>query len=56
MVDKRVDIVLHEVDSEYGIPSYMEDYVKRGIARALKKIDEQKDLLNDIMMEQQETM
>ena len=56
MPDNRIDIILHEVDQEYSIPSYMEDYVRRGITRALKKIDLQKDLLNDLMMEQQETM
>lgn len=54
-MDKRVDIILQEVDQEYSIPSYMEEYVKRGIARALKKIDQQ-SLLKDIMMEQLETM
>lgn len=53
--DKRVDVILQEVDQEYSIPSYMEEYVKRGIARALKKIDQQ-SLLKDIMMEQLETM
>ncbi len=52
MADKRIGIILEEVDQEYTIPSYMEDYVKRGIARALKKIDQQKELLVDIMMEQ----
>lgn len=56
MMDKRIDIILKEVDHEYSIPSYMEDYVKRGIARALNKIDHQKELLKDIMMEQLETM
>lgn len=56
MADKRVDIILKEVDQEYSIPTYMEDYVKRGITRALKPIDSQTDLLNDIMMEQRETM
>ena len=56
MADKRIDIILEEVDQEYSIPSYMEEYVKRGIARALKQIDQQKELLNDIMMELKETM
>ncbi len=56
MADKRVDIILREVDQEYSIPSYMEDYVKRGIVRALKQIDTQKELLNDLMLEQTETM
>lgn len=55
-MDKRVDIILQEVDQEYSIPSYMEYYVKRGITRALKKIDQQRDMLKDIMMEQLETM
>ena len=54
MADKRIDIILQEVDSECSIPSYMEDYVKCGIARALKKIDQQKELLYDLMAEQQE--
>lgn len=52
MADIRVDIILEEVDQEYSIPSYMEDYVKRGIARALKKIDQQQELLRDLMLEQ----
>jgi hypothetical protein len=52
MVDKRVNIILEEVDKEYTIPTYMEDYVKRGIAKALKKIDQQQELLKDIMLEQ----
>jgi hypothetical protein len=54
MVDKRVNIILEEVDQEFTIPSYMEDYVKRGIVRALKKIDQDKKLLADLMLEQQE--
>lgn len=54
MVDKRINIILEEVDQEYSIPSYMEDYVKRGIARALKKIDQQQQLLRDLMEEQRE--
>jgi hypothetical protein len=54
MADQRVNIILEEVDQEYSIPSYMEDYVKRGITRALKKIDQQQELLRDIMQEQQE--
>jgi hypothetical protein len=41
MSDKRVNIIMQEVDQEYSIPTYMEDYVKRSIARALKKIDQQ---------------
>ncbi len=45
MTDKRIDIILQEVDQEYSIPSYMEDYVMCGIARALKKIDQDKELL-----------
>jgi len=56
MADKRVDIILQEVDKEYSVPSYMESYVRRGIARALKKIDAQSELLKDIMLEQTETM
>ncbi len=55
MADKRIDIILQEVDQEYAIPSYMEDYVKRGIAKALKKIDQDRDLLQDLAMEQKET-
>ncbi|MDF2537702.1 MAG: hypothetical protein K0S76_723 [Herbinix sp.] len=55
MADKRVDIILEEVDQEYTIPSYMEDYVKRGIAKALKKIDMNQELLRDLAMEQRET-
>ncbi len=54
MADKRVDIILQEVNNEFSIPTYMEDYVKRGIARALKKIDQDKDLLVDISLKQQE--
>lgn len=54
MADKRVNIILEEVDQEFSIPSYMEDYVKRGIARALKKIDQDKELLADLMLERQE--
>ncbi len=54
MTDKRVSIILQEVDQEYSIPAYMEDYVKRGIARALKKIDQDKELLVDLMAEQRE--
>jgi hypothetical protein len=56
MAYKRIDIILQEVDSEYSVPSYMELYVRRGIARALKRIDTQKKLMSDLMMEQQETM
>lgn len=52
MADKRIDIILQEVDQEYSIPSYMEDYVKRGIAKALRKIDQDRELLRDIMEEQ----
>jgi hypothetical protein len=52
MVVQRVGIILEEVDQEYSIPSYMEDYVKRGIVKALKKIDQQQELLRDIMLEQ----
>lgn len=54
--DKRVNITLQEVDQEYSIPSYLKDNVKCGITRALKQINSQKDLLNDLMMEQLETM
>jgi hypothetical protein len=56
MTDKRIDIILEEVDQEYSIPTYMEDYIKRGITRALKKIDQQQELLKDIMLEQKEGM
>lgn len=55
MADMRIDIILQEVDQEYSIPSYMEEDVKRGIAKALKKIDQQQELLNDLKMEQMET-
>lgn len=51
MTDKRVDIILKEVDQEYSLPTYMDDYVKRGIARALKKIDKDKELLSNLMRE-----
>ncbi len=54
MADKRIDIILQEVDQEYFIPSYMEDYVNRGIAKALKKIDRDRELLADLMTEQME--
>jgi hypothetical protein len=53
---KRIDIILEEVDQEYSIPSYLEDDVKRGIAKALMKIDKDQELLSDLMMEQKETM
>ena len=39
MADKKIDIILHEVDSEYS-----------------KESDDQRELLNDLMMEQKETM
>jgi hypothetical protein len=55
LADKRVDIILHEVDQEYSNPSYMEG-LGRGITRALQKIDDQKSLLDDLRMEQRETM
>ena len=55
MADKRIDIIMEEVDQLYSIPSYMEDYVKRGIARGLKKIDQDRELLLDLMAEQSET-
>lgn len=54
MADQRINIIMEEVDQEYSIPSYMEEYVKRGIARALKRIDQQRELLADLMMEQRE--
>ncbi len=56
MADQRVDIILQEVDQEYTIPSYMEDYVKRGIISALRKIDQQKELMKDLRLELSETM
>jgi hypothetical protein len=43
MIDKRVDIILKEVDQVYTIPTYMEEYVKSGIDKALKKIDQDKE-------------
>ena len=56
MADQRIDIILEEVDQEFSIPSYMESYVKRGIARALKRIDQQRELLSDLKLELTETM
>ncbi len=56
MADQRINIILEEVDEEFSIPSYMESYVKRGIARALKRIDQQKELLNDLKLELTEAM
>ncbi|MDF2544340.1 MAG: hypothetical protein K0S47_4058 [Herbinix sp.] len=55
MADKRVDIILQEVDQEYSIPSYIEGDVKRGVAKALKKIDQDRELLRDLALEQRET-
>jgi hypothetical protein len=56
MADHRIDIIMEEIDREYSIPSYLEDNVKRGIARALKRIDQQKELLSDLKLELTETM
>lgn len=39
--DKQINIILEEIDKLYPIPSYMEQYVKRGIATALEKIEKE---------------
>ncbi len=36
---EQAKIILNAVDVEYSIPSYMEDYVIRGIMAGLKKIE-----------------
>ncbi len=56
MADKRVNNILKEVDQEYTISSHLEKYIRRGIVRALRKIDIQNELFSDIMLKQRETM
>jgi hypothetical protein len=55
MADKRVDIILQEVDEEYTIPCHVQKHIRLGIERALKKIDQDQELLHDLTMEQRET-
>ena len=38
-IEKKIQILLEEVDREYTVPSYMEKNVKRGIKEALLKIE-----------------
>lgn len=33
-IEKKVQIILEEVDKKYSIPTYIEEYVKRGIKEA----------------------
>lgn len=38
---EKAQIILKEVDETYCIPTYMEEYVKRAIVRALTKIEKE---------------
>ena len=40
---EQAQIILEEVDEEFTIPSYMEEYVLRGIMAGLKRIEQEGD-------------
>lgn len=56
MPDQREGIIPREVDREATIPSYLDDYLKSGISNALRKIEQQKELMKDLRLELSETM
>lgn len=37
-INEQAKIILRELDKEYSVPSYMEEYAIRGIIAGLKKI------------------
>ncbi|WP_455717648.1 hypothetical protein [Anaerosporobacter sp.] len=40
-IERKIQLILHEVDKEFTIPTYMEKNVKRGIRKALNKIEQE---------------
>lgn len=41
--EKKAKIILKELDNEYSVPSYMEEYAIRGIIKALSIIEKKEE-------------
>lgn len=39
IIEEKIQIILEELDKKYTIPTYSEEYVKKGIKGALLKIE-----------------